>query len=70
MSSKWETVISCTLSRTPVPGGWIYKSRRDGMCFVPTPLNMVTGVASKLCGDGIVVDADFSEVDQNKEKAS
>lgn len=36
------------LNRIEVPGGWIYKSDGDGMCFVPAPViyaNVNTGYA-------------------------
>lgn len=70
MSAEWETVILDALTRneltrTPAPGGWIYKSYDGGMCFVPTPPLIPTeGVGDPLR----IVDVDFTEVDQKKEK--
>ncbi len=40
MTVKWETIIGGGgfLERAEVPGGWIYKSVGEGICFVPDPL--------------------------------
>ncbi len=40
MTKKWEVIIGGGryLERAEVPGGWVYKSEGEGICFVPDPL--------------------------------